>query len=177
METETRQPDSPGGMEESNGAAPSPADGAAIPPSEARVADLTDKLLRLSADFDNFRRRNATVRSEARRDAKRDLLAAFLPVYDHFVMALDAAEERPEVAPFIEGFEMIRVQFDAFFREQGFDMLAPAEGDPFDPNVHEAAGILPATSAEMSGAVARTLQPGFTFDECLVRPARVLVFG
>jgi molecular chaperone GrpE len=143
---------------------------------ELALADLTNKFVRLQADFENYRKRTARARADAADDARRELFAALLPVYDNFLRALDHAEENPESRPFVEGFELIAQQFSQFLQQQGLQEIAAAPGMAFDPKFHEATGTLPAPGANSSGAIADELQKGFTFGGIVVRPAKVLVY-
>lgn len=140
-----------------------------------RVLDLHTKLLRMRADFDNFRRRNAIATADARREARAALLTDLLPVYDNFVRALEGAESHPEVLPFLDGFEMIRGQLEGFMRAQGAEVIAPAAGEPFDPAIHEATGVVP--DGGKPDTVAHVVQAGFMLGDTLLRPAQVLVFA
>lgn len=159
------------------------AEGGSPPPSEdagdrcaAEVEDLKNKILRLQADFDNYRRRTTRVRADASDEAKREVLAAFLPLYDNFVRALEHAEESPELLPFLEGFEMIRQNMEQTFADLGFEGIPASPGTAFNPNVHDAAGTLPG-SEENLDTIAQELQRGFKHKNLVVRPARVLVYG
>jgi molecular chaperone GrpE len=136
-----------------------------------------DRFVRLAAEFDNFRKRTARAREEARADGRLDVLSDLLPLYDNFVRALDAAESNPAVQPFLDGIELIRTQFDAFFAEHGMERIAAIAGSEFDPNMQQAAGMLPAPSEALQGKVAQELQAGFTVRGRLVRPATVLVYA
>lgn len=149
--------------------------GTASPPPSSPANDAAQKLLRLQADFDNFRRRNQAAKQEAREEARREVLEALLPVYDNFLRALDHAQDEEDYSPFATGIEGIRMQFEEFFRRQGLEPIAAEEGDPFDPNLHEATGTLPGTD-EQDGSVAKELRRGFKHKNQVLRPAQVLVF-
>jgi molecular chaperone GrpE len=140
-------------------------------------AAMQVKLLRLQADFDNFRRRITSVRQEEGDAARIRTLADLLPVYDNFVRALEHGEENPELLPYLDGFELIRQQLEQYLVDQGLEEVPARIGDPFDPNVHEATGTLVPDDEELGGRVAMLLQRGFTFKGQLVRPANVLVYG
>lgn len=139
--------------------------------------DAQTKLVRLQADFDNFRKRATRQRGEAADDQKRQMLTALLPIYDNFGRALDQAEQLPDLKPFLTGFEMISQQLDQFLRDQGLEIIPAETGTTFDPNLHEATGIVPPDEGMDEGTVARELQKGFTHKSFVVRPARVLVYG
>ena len=147
-----------------------------VPSTDGQVQELRNKILRLQADFENYRKRTARTRADAADDTRRDMFAALVPVYDNFMHALLHAEETPELMPFLNGFEMIRQQLEQFFAQQGFEPVAANPGDVFDPNVHEAAGTLRADAGDLpAGSIARELQRGYLYKGILVRPARVFV--
>lgn len=148
----------------------------------AEIRDIGDgsvaanqKLLRLQADFENFRRRNASAKQEARDESRREMLEALLPIYDNFLRAIEHAEEAEDYSPFFEGVRGIRQQFDEFFRRQGLVSILAEPGDVFDPHLHEATGALPG-SPEQDQTIAKELQKGFTHKDQVVRTAKVLVY-
>ncbi len=144
---------------------------------ETRVNPDTEKLIRLQADFENYRRRNATVRAEAAKDVRREILTGLLGVYDNFLRAREhAAAAPPEVAPYLEGFDAIRTQIEQFLRAQGLEEIAAEPGDPFDPEVHEAAGAVASPDEESEGTIAETVRKGYAHKGTVVRPARVVVY-
>ena len=111
---------------------------------DAEIEDLKNKILRLQADFDNYRKRTSRARADAADETRRDTVGAFLPVYDHFLRALQQAEQSPELLPFLSGFEMILQQMEQTFTQLGLEPIPAQSGMPFDPNVHEATGMVPA---------------------------------
>jgi molecular chaperone GrpE len=137
--------------------------------------DANQKLLRLQADFENFRRRNATVRQEARDEARREMLEALLPVYDNFLRAIEHAADEEDYSQFMSGIHGIRQQFEQFFKAQGLEPIPAETGQEFDPNLHEATGALPG-SPEQDHTIAKELQRGFTHKGQVVRTAKVLVY-
>lgn len=147
-------------------------------PVDVPTADpLQTKLVRLQADFDNFRKRTVRQRGEAADEAKRDVITALLPLYDNFVRALDNAEQHPDLKPFLNGFELMLSQFDQFFKQQGLEEIPAEPGEPFDPTLHEATAMAPPESPEAEGTVAQKFQKGFVHKGSVVRPAQVMVFS
>ncbi|MGI8907506.1 MAG: nucleotide exchange factor GrpE [Candidatus Sumerlaeaceae bacterium] len=139
------------------------------------AAAATQKLLRLQADFDNFRRRNASAKQEARDEARRELLDSLLPIYDNFLRAIEHADIEEDYSPFLSGIHGIRQQFEDFFRRQGMEWIDAEPGALFDPNLHEATGALPGTP-EQDHTIAKELQKGFSHKGQVVRPSKVLVY-
>jgi molecular chaperone GrpE len=145
-------------------------------PCPESTEELQQKLLRLRADFDNYRRRVLESRTSAADDAKREFMAAFLPVYDALLLALDKAHRSPELDPYLAGFDMIRQQFETFCEQQGFKEIAAEPGMPFDPHVHEATATTPPDEDSSSGTIAQEIRKGFAYGDVLVRPTRVVVY-
>jgi molecular chaperone GrpE len=142
---------------------------------ESVVPTQNQQLLRLQADFDNFRRRNASARQDARDEARRELLEQLLPIYDNFLRAIEHAEDAEDYSPFLQGIRGMRQQFEDFFRRQGMEEISAEPGVAFDPNLHEATGALPG-SPEQDHTIAKELQKGFTHKGQVVRTAKVLVY-
>lgn len=136
---------------------------------EARVAELTDALLRQKAEMANFRRRVERDREEHRGEASRELLQRLLPVIDDFERALEA--ETDNFDAYRSGVELILRSLHEFLVAAGVERLDP-HGDPFDPNFHEA--VEQAESEEVpEHHVAAVYQPGYLHGGRLLRPARV----
>jgi molecular chaperone GrpE len=134
-----------------------------------------DRLVRVSADFDNYKKRAARERQEAVRFANESLLQKLLPVLDSFEMALAATNNPPGHAAdaLKTGVDMIQNQLRTILAEAGLEEI-DATGKPFDPNWHEAVSQLP--SAEVpEGNVLQQIRKGFKLNERLIRPASVVV--
>jgi molecular chaperone GrpE len=141
----------------------------------AKADENWDRLLRTTADFDNFKKRAAREKTEAAQYATASLLQKLLPVLDNFEMALAAAQnaEGEKLQSFQSGVAMIQQQFKSVLADAGLEEI-DAAGKPFDPNFHEA--ISEQESAEIAeGSVLQQLRKGFKFKERLLRPATVIV--
>jgi molecular chaperone GrpE len=138
---------------------------------EGAAAEVDDRLLRLAADFDNYKKRAARERQEYVAFANERLLKELLPVLDDLERALDAAEEHQE-AQLEEGVRLVHRSLAGLLERQGIKEIA-ADG-AFDPHVHEALLAQPSEDAE-SGAVIDVVQKGYTLGDRVVRPARVIV--
>ncbi len=135
-------------------------------------AQLQDQLLRLRADFDNFRKRMQRERVEMARTANESLLQALLPVVDHMDLALDAIDDAAE-NPFAEGVRMVREQMLGVLRQFGVAPLQ-TEGQPFDPHFHDAISHLPSETVPENTVLAQTRR-GYLLEDRLLRPAQVVV--
>jgi molecular chaperone GrpE len=155
------------------GEGPAAAAAATLTPENlARERDtLADSLLRLRAEFDNFRRRAARELIESRERAQGELLSDLLPVLDNLERALDAAEHHDE-SKVLGGVRMTRDMFVDLLSRAGVEEIETV-GVQFDPQVHDA--ILMQPSDHDEGAVAAVLERGYRQGRRVLRPARVVV--
>ena len=125
---------------------------------------------RVQADFDNFRRRNATIAADSRNDGTRDVIAGLLPVIDNFDRALMNTDG---VNPaWLEGIKLVQRQLMETLSKYGLEEI-PAEG-AFDPNLHEAV-MQEEKEGANSGDVIETLQKGYKVKDRVIRPSMVKV--
>jgi len=133
--------------------------------------DLLDRLARLQAEFDNYRKRSARENAEFRDYAVADAARLLLPVVDNFSLALKSAAANPE--EFKKGVELIYKQLQEALQKMNVQRIS-AEGQPFDPRLHEAIEMVESDRAE-DNHVLEELQPGYRIKERLLRPAMVRV--
>lgn len=126
-------------------------------------AEFAKVRVRLEADLD---RRVAVARGE--------LIGKLFPVLDDLERSLDSARKTPAFDALVEGVDMVHKTFQARLEDLGVVRYSP-QGDPFDPGVHEAMGVLPAPSAEQNNTVLYVYQPGYRAGDQVLRPARVMV--
>ena len=139
--------------------------------AQEAIAELNERIVRLTADFDNFRKRAQREKDEARQFANQGLLEKLLPVLDNFEMALTAVKDAdPSVR---DGVQMILDQLLGVLKESGVEPV-DAMGQAFDPNLHEALSQEETTEVE-EGTVVQQVQRGYKLNDRLVRPARVVV--
>ena len=137
----------------------------------AELEQLRADSLRERADLDNQRKRMARELESARRFANERLLADLLPLFDSMEAGLAAAAESD---PLRAGLELTLRQLHRIAEANGLSEVAPAPGDAFDPEHHQAMSMAPAPGVA-SGAVAQTFQKGYVLNERLLRPALVVV--
>ena len=133
------------------------------------VAD--DRLLRLAADFDNYKKRAARERDEYVTHANERLVKELLPILDDLERALVAASEHEEAA-LEEGVRLVHRSLASLLARNGVEEIA-TDGK-FDPHVHEALLAQPAEDREQ-GDVLDVIQKGYKLGDRVVRPARVIV--
>jgi molecular chaperone GrpE len=141
----------------------------------AKADDHWDRLLRTTADLDNFKKRAARERQEAIRYANVSLLEKLIPALDNFDMAMAAANsaESRSMESLKTGLAMIYNQLRAALVDAGLEEI-DATGQPFDPNLHEA--VSHQESADLpEGQVLQQLRKGYKLRERLIRPASVVV--
>jgi molecular chaperone GrpE len=136
---------------------------------ERELNDSRNKLGRLLADFENYRRRTSEDVLEAKGRGEVAAIESVLPVLDDLNRAIDAANADPSAL--LPGIRSTRDNFLKTLAAFGVEMV-PGKGEPFDPHVHEALSAVP---GEQDGIIAEVYQPGFTLRGKLVRPARVVV--
>ena len=139
--------------------------------AQEAMAELNERIVRLTADFDNFRKRAQREKDEARQFANQGLLEKLLPVLDNFEMALTAVKDADSSVR--DGVQMILDQLLGVLKESGVEPV-DAMGQPFDPNLHEALSQEETTEVE-EGTVVQQVQRGYKLNDRLVRPARVVV--
>lgn len=132
-----------------------------------------DLALRSQADFENFRKRAAREKEDAVKYANASFLERLIPILDNFELGLNAARTGAENSPILAGMDMVAKQLSDFLVSSGAEPVN-AEGQPFDPNLHEAvAQEESATHAE--GIVIRQLRKGYKLKDRLIRPSMVTV--
>lgn len=139
---------------------------------EEKLREGEERILRLRADFDNYRKRADREREDLRRTAAAGLVRDLLPVLDNMERALS---NRPEGCPevFFQGLSLILQQFEDTLKKVGLEEVVAA-GMPFDPAFHDACTMAPTTDLPPNH-VLDVIQRGFTLAGKLLRPARVRV--
>jgi molecular chaperone GrpE len=139
--------------------------------ARAERAAYLDRLARLQAEFDNFRKRNAKEQQEYREYALADALKQLLPILDSLDRA--AKTNAASLEDFQSGIELIDKQFHDALAKLGVQPI-PTEGALFDPNLHQAVQMVDSDDAE-DNHVLDELQRGYKLKERLLRPAMVRV--
>ena len=142
-------------------------------PAAEELRALKDRLLRLQADFDNHRKRTLRERNDLYRRANEDLMTEMLPVLDHLEMGLRTAREHGVQDSVCQGFQMVNDQLLGVLGRFGLEPV-DAEGEPFDPNLHEAISAMPSDEAPADTVLTQTRR-GYRLGELLLRPAQVVL--
>lgn len=139
----------------------------------AKADENWNRLLRTTADFDNYKKRATREKQDAVKFANESLLQKLVPVLDTFDMALAAAQNHEAVQSLKTGIAMVNQQLKNALTDAGLEEI-DAAGKPFDPNLHEA--VSQKETAEVpEGQVVQQLRKGYKLRDRLLRPASVVV--
>jgi molecular chaperone GrpE len=139
--------------------------------AEKEKKENWDRYLRAAADVENLRKRQKREIEDAKFEAKNKVLKEMLPVVDNLERAIEHAGGADK-NPIVEGVQLVLRQFTTAFER--LDVTAiEAQGQPFDPNLHEA--ISQQESEQPAGTIVQVLQRGYRAGERLLRPALVVV--
>ena len=139
---------------------------------QADMERFRDLAMRTQADFENYRKRSIREKEEAVKYANAVLIERLIPLLDNFEFGLQAARAEGSQGVIL-GFEMVAKQFQEFLASVGVEPVE-AEGQPFDPNLHEAVGHEPSETVP-EGVVIRQLRKGYKLRDRLIRAANVFV--
>jgi len=141
---------------------------------EQKYNEYYDKYLRLSADFDNYRKRVSKEKVDLLKYAGEDVLKALLPVVDDLERGMKFIETAKDVDAVKEGMILINNKFKEFLSQRGLKEI-DALGKEFNVDVHEAITKIPVTDKAMSGKVVDVTQKGFMWDEKVLRFSKVVI--
>jgi molecular chaperone GrpE len=141
---------------------------------EIKLAELTDKHLRLQAEFDNYRKRTLRERAELIRTAGESVLVNILPVIDNFERALTIMKDIADDDPSKMGMILIYNQFRDFLKQNNLKEIE-AVNQNFDVDHHEAITKFPAPTEELKGKVVDVIQKGYMLNDKVIRFAKVVV--
>ncbi|HVA56622.1 MAG TPA: nucleotide exchange factor GrpE [Gemmatimonadaceae bacterium] len=141
---------------------------------EAELADQRDKLLRLAAEYDNFRKRAVRERQDAELRGMGVLIRGLLDALDDLGRFAHVDPATVDAATVVQGADMVEKKVFKTLAGHGLEVLNPL-GQPFDPAVQEAVATTRAELPEQDHRVAQVYQVGYTFNGQLLRPARVVV--
>ncbi len=133
------------------------------------VDELKSTLVRLQADFNNYRNRVNKEKAQTIKFATESLVEKLLPILDDFDRAIDSCKEDPSI---VEGFSLIRAQMLKVLEGQGLEIIE-SDGVEFDPNLHNA--VVMEESDEKSGIITETFQKGYKLGDRVLRASMVKV--
>ena len=133
-----------------------------------------DKYLRLSAEFDNYRKRTMKEKAELILNGGEKSISSILPVIDDFERAIKTMETAKDVKAVKEGVELIYNKFMAVMAQNGVKVIETKD-QPLDTDYHEAIAVIPAPSEEQKGKILDCVQTGYTLNDKVIRHAKVVV--
>lgn len=140
---------------------------------DEEIGQLKDRLLRLTAEFDNFRKRTIREKEEFRKFASENLLLELIEVYDNFERALGSAKNTDDVGSVLKGVEMVFKQFVSILEKEGLQKME-CMGLEFNPHEHEAMLHVDNPHHE-ENTIIDICRPGFYLHSRVLRPAAVTV--
>lgn len=139
-----------------------------------KLMEMNDKYIRLSAEFDNYRKRTLKERIELTKTAGEQILEKILPVVDNFERALTSMEKTTDVKAIRDGIELIYSNFKDFLAQNGVKEIDCLHCD-FDTDLQEAVTKIPAPSDDLKGKVVDCIQKGYYLNDKVMRFAKVVV--
>ena len=138
------------------------------------LKEAKDKYLRLMAEFENFKRRNAKERIELIQTAGKDVVQSLLDVLDDSDRAAKQLENSEDLAVIKEGISLVFNKLHSTLQQKGLKVME-SMGQEFNPDIHEAITEIPAPSEDMVGKIIDVVQPGYYLNDKLIRFAKVVV--
>jgi molecular chaperone GrpE len=144
------------------------------PNYEILVAEWKDKYIRLSAEFDNYRKRTLKEKIDLTKYAGEDLLKSILPVVDDFERGLKTIDQAKDMEAVKEGILLIYNKFSEFLKQKGIKEIETKDSE-FNTDFHEAITKIPVEDKSLSGKIVDVVQKGYMLDEKIIRHSKVVV--
>jgi len=144
------------------------------PTAEEKLAELQDRYLRLTAEYDNFRKRTLKEKIDLQKSANENLLQALLPVADDFDRGMQSVKEATDIEAVKEGLRLISGKFQEFLTQQGVKEI-DAVKKVFDTDLHEAITKIPAPTKKLRGKVVEVVQKGYMLNDKVLRYSKVVI--
>ena len=142
--------------------------------ANATIEEQNDKYLRLSAEFDNYRKRTLKEKAELIKNGGEKAISAILPILDDLERALQNMQKADDVKAMYEGIDLIYQKFLKGLSQEGLQKMEPV-GEVFDTDYHEAVALVPAPSEDQKGKVLDCVQTGYKLNDKVIRHAKVVV--
>lgn len=138
------------------------------------LEDYKDKYLRLSAEFDNYRKRTMKEKAELIKNGGEKAISAILPILDDLERALQNMQKADDIKAMYEGIDLIHQKFLKNLGHEGLEKMNPV-GEAFDTDFHEAIALVPAPEEAQKGKVLDCVQTGYKLNDKVIRHAKVVV--
>lgn len=142
--------------------------------AQETIEEQKDKYLRLSAEFDNYRKRTMKEKAELILNGGEKSLSSILPVVDDFERAIKTMETATDVQAVKEGVELIYNKFMSTLAQNGVKVIETKD-QPLNTDYHEAIAVIPAPSEAQKGKILDCVQTGYTLNDKVLRHAKVVV--
>ena len=142
--------------------------------TQEELANMKDKYLLLSAEFDNYRKRTMKEKAELILNGGEKSISSILPIVDDFERALKNMETAEDVAAVREGVELIYNKFMTVLGQNGVKVIETKD-QPRTTDFQEAIAVIPAPAEELKGKILDCVQPGYTLNDKVIRHAKVVV--
>jgi len=139
-----------------------------------KTVELQDKYLRLSAEFDNYRKRTHREKAEMIKTASEDLLKKIIPVVDDLERGLNALNSARDLEAVKQGMNLIYGRFKEFLQAQGLKEIEAMNQD-FNTDFHEAVTKIPASDNSLKGKVVDVIEKGYYLHDKVIRYPKVVV--
>ena len=141
---------------------------------EEKLADIQDKYIRLSAEFDNYRKRTLREKMELSKYASEDMLLKIIPLMDDFERALQHMDTAADIEAMKNGINLIYLKFSEFLKQNGIREIE-ALNTSFNVDLHEAVSKLPVTDENLKGKVVDVVLKGYYLQDKVLRFSKVVV--
>jgi molecular chaperone GrpE len=141
---------------------------------EEKIKELADKYLRLSAEFDNYRKRTLKEKIELTKSAGEELLKNILPVMDDFERGIKTVNNAGDITAIKEGIDLIYNKFKDFLNQNGVREI-DAKDKEFNIDFHEAVTKIPAAKKDLKGKVVDVIEKGYTLNDKVIRYSKVVI--
>lgn len=142
---------------------------------DVKIEELQKQLLRLQADFENFRRRNAAEREQLSTFVTAEVVGKFLKVLDNFERAEQSVKTTTDMNTIVAGMEKIKRQFEQAFKELEVEEI-PAEGQKFNPELHEA--VMRGQNPDLEDdSIEQVFEKGYKLRNKIIRHSKVKVIS
>ena len=142
--------------------------------AKATIEEQKDKYLRLSAEFDNYRKRTLKEKAELIKNGGEKAISAILPILEDVERGLQNMQKADDVKAMYEGIDLIYQKFLKGLSQEGLQKMEPV-GEAFDTDYHEAVALVPAPSEDQKGKVLDCVQTGYKLNDKVIRHAKVVV--
>eukprot|EP01156_Anaeramoeba_ignava_P020194 Anaeramoba_ignava/c14069_g1_i1.p2 GENE.c14069_g1_i1~~c14069_g1_i1.p2 ORF type:complete len:225 (-),score=31.96 c14069_g1_i1:1737-2411(-) len=141
---------------------------------ESKVNELNDKLLRVHAEYDNYRKRTMREKADLLKSGGEDVLKDLIPVVDDFDLAVANMDKTEDINSLKEGIKLIHGKFTAFLKQKGVTEVEAMHAE-FDTDKHEALTKIPAPEEKLKGKIVDVIQKGYKLHDKVIRFAKVVI--